>query len=97
MAVFPAVEYGPLYYRELEKTKIIDLKQFHCYEAKMKFNEKCILEIHWWLKEGLKSKKSLSHGNHTKVITTDSSKTGWGAFMDEDNTQGLWTEEEQIH
>ena len=95
VAVFPAVEYGPLYYREMEKTKIIALKQFHSYEAKIKFNEKCILEIQWWLKEGLKSKKPISHGNPTKVITTDSSKTGWGAFMDEDSTQGLWTEEEQ--
>ena len=94
VSIFPAVEYGPLYYRELEKAKIVALQLKHNYDAKMIFNDKCIQEIHWWLNEGLHSKKLISHGNPNKVITTDSSKTGWGAFIDNDKTQGLWTEQE---
>ena len=95
VASFPGVEYGPLYYRDMEKAKIVALKLCNNnYDAKMQFNEACILEIQWWLREGLYSKKLISQGNPEKVITTDSSLKGWGAFIDDKNTQGLWTEEE---
>ena len=96
VACFPAIEYGPLYYRELEKAKIIALKksQFN-YDGKISLNNNCIREIQWWLKEGLDSNKSISKGNPSVILTTDSSLLGWGAFVDDKQTQGLWSEEEK--
>ena len=96
VAILPAVEYGQMYYREMEKLKIqalINRKQN--YEGSVVLNEESKKEIKWWIKEGVHSNKEISHGNPDIIMTTDSSMTGWGAFIDNKSTQGLWNEEER--
>ena len=99
VACFPAVQYGPLFYRELERAKIQALKKNkYNYDCSMRIGIKCIAEIHWWVEEGLFSGNAISMGNPDKVLTTDSSKLGWGAFIENKSTQGLWSKHEsELH
>ena len=40
----------------------------------------------------------ISHGNPTTELRTDAPKKGWGAYLDGDTTQGLWSvSESQLH
>ena len=85
-----------LFSTDLEREKIKALKINHFnYDKTMSLSEKCIIEIQWWIEEGLFSEKVISMGNPDKVLTTDSSKLGWGAFIEDNNTQGLWSKQEK--
>ena len=91
-----AVVPGPLFCRELQmlRTKGL-LKSQQNYEAWVTLTPECKAELMWWA-------ESLEHHNGQSfivtspdlVITTDASKTGWGAVMEEVKTQGAWSEEE---
>ena len=54
VATFPAVQYGPLFYRQLEIAKIeaLQREKFN-YEKKLEINICCKREILWWIEEGL--------------------------------------------
>lgn len=95
VASFPAVEYGKLFYRELESLKIQALQIHHDFESLVSLNEKCFLELEWWTFEGLYSGKLISHGKVDHVIVTDSSGYAWGAIFNDKHTQGLWDEKER--
>ena len=47
---FPAVTYGPLHYRHLEREKITRL-QYHKgnFEGKVRLSAEAIAEIQWWI------------------------------------------------
>ena len=91
-----AVVPGPLFCRELQmlRTKGL-LKSQQNYEAWVTLTPECKAELMWWA-------ESLEHHNGQSfivtsrdlVITTDASKTGWGAVVEEVKTQGAWSEEE---
>ena len=97
VASFPAVEYGPLFYRQLELFKIHSLKMFKNYKKNVVLDNACKKELDWWLKEGLYCGNVISHGNPDYTIQTDSSSYAWGAILLNTliSTQGLWKEEEQ--
>ena len=47
---FPAVEYGPLCYRKLEKDKTIALsKNKGNFQASMTISKEAMTELRWWL------------------------------------------------
>ena len=50
VASFPAVTFGPLHYRHLERDKIRGLK-YHKgnFEGKISLSAKAVSEIHWWI------------------------------------------------
>ena len=50
VASFPAVTFGPLHYRHLERDKIRGLK-YHKgnFEGKISSSAKAVSEIHWWI------------------------------------------------
>lgn len=79
-AAFPAVQYGPLYYRELGKDKIFALQK-----NQGKFDRSVVLsklarnELSWWLKNIDHSSRHVDKGTPTMCITTDASVLGWGA------------------
>ena len=91
-----AVVPGPLFCRELQmlKTKGL-LKSQQNYEARVTLTPECKAELMWWA-------ELLEHHNGQSfivtspdlVITTDTSKIGWGAVVEEVKTQGAWLEEE---
>ena len=81
VASLPAVEYGKLYYRELELLKIRALKESRNYEKMVWLTESCREELRWWIQEGVYSGKVITHGNPDKIIETDASGFGYGGLL----------------
>ena len=98
VASFPGVQWGMLFYRELEFLKIASLQlNNNNYKGKVALNALCREELNWWLNEGLYCGNVISQGNPSLIVQTDSSSYGWGALIynSENKTQGLWSEEER--
>ena len=96
---FPGVEFGKLYYRQLEIEKNIALKANKGnYDASLSLTSRAQSELRWWVENVDHSFNPVSHGNPQVTLTTDASKLGWGAHVDSNATQGRWTiEESQLH
>ena len=94
VACFPAVEYGQLFYRELEFIKIEALKVKYDYEQNIALTDQSKEELKWWTTEGINCGRHISHGNADEIIVTDASGHGWGAVYKGKHTQGLWTHSE---
>lgn len=96
---FPGVEYGRLYYRQLEIEKSIALKS-SCwnFESHMTLSDKAKSDILWWLENALFDKRKINHGVILKEIRTDASNLGWGAFCEGVSTGGRWSPaESKLH
>ena len=80
VAAFPAVQYGPLHYRELEKNKISALAR-HCghFDRQMQLSKPAWKELEWWIQNIDTSVCELNKGTPTLCITSDASGLGWGA------------------
>ena len=98
VATFPAVPYGPVFYRHMEmsKTQSLKLNAFN-FDRRIIISSPCKAEINWWLNEGIHSSKSLTLENPSVFLTTDASTAGWGAHPSTSEfTQGFWSPEEQL-
>ena len=98
VATFPAVPYGPVFYRHMEmsKTQSLKLNAFN-FDRRIIISSPCKAEINWWLNEGIHSSKSLTLENPSVFLTTDASTAGWGAHSSTSEfTQGFWSPEEQL-
>ena len=96
----PAVRYGALYYRVLEKDKVEALKiSKGNFEAKMQISPKARYELNWWLVNLDTSFNTIDHPPIDFTLTSDASFKGWGASMGDDSTGGQWApkELEDIH
>jgi len=94
VATFPAVEYGPLFYRELELLKIKSLRTECSFDKMVALTPESITEIEWWINEGVYIGKPISREHPQYVIRSDASKSGWAAVMGEKVTHGTWTHDE---
>ena len=98
VSTFSAVEYGPLYYRELEKEKIVALKQNKGnFEACMMITKTMKEDLRWWIENLSTQIRKISHGNADLVVLTDASLFGWGAHSKKQKTGGRWKLEEANH
>ena len=69
VATFPAVQYGPLYYRELEFDKICALKMNKGnFDAFTTLSAKAKEEILWWKVKKRKSKNVPMYMHHSKAL-----------------------------
>ena len=95
VSTFSAVEYGPLFYRQLEREKIQSLKVSKGdYEAIMDITAKMKEELLWWINHLPTQKRIIDHGNASTVIMTDASSAGWGAICNNSRIGGRWNAEE---
>ena len=96
VASFPAVKYGPLFYRALEEDKKHALKM-----NKGNFDESMILskdsksELQWWLDNVPVAYNDIHETEPDLVMNTDSSLKGWGCSLDDKSTGGPWNEVEK--
>ena len=92
ISLFPAIAFGKLHYRALEKDKTNALKKFAGNFDKQisQINYKASMELHWWLKEIPKACTNIHLPKVDFVIHTDGSQTGFGA-TDGNNPSGLKT------
>lgn len=99
ISTFPAVKYGPLYYRNIDmcKNRALACNQ-GSYSAMMTLDEKSKDELSWWINNITGSSKEIfSHAPSIDInINTDASKSGWGAVWGNDKSHGHWSASEQL-
>ena len=57
--------------------------------------KEAILDLQWWMKNLYTVSKKLQYLDITKVIYTDTSMHGWGAYCDGMSTGGSWINTEK--
>ena len=78
VASFP-VTYGPLYYRDLEKTKSNAFKLANSdFDEKMSLPSSTKTELQWWVNNVETAFKKIVQDAPLHQITTDASRLGWG-------------------
>ena len=96
---FPGVMYGPLYYRFLERDKILALQTTGWdFDKHMSLSPEAKSELSWWINNIVGDHNVLTREAPTITLTTDASKLGWGAVLGSQSTGGLWSStENQTH
>lgn len=95
-AACPAVKYGRLYTKSLERVRYLELfKNNDNYDAKMRIPRKLKAVFTWWKINIPRSSNPIRQGNYRHEIFSDASTTGWGAFCEGKLARGFWTEKEK--
>lgn len=99
VSTFSAVEFAPLYYRIIEKGKILALKSSQGnFDSTMFISDEMRSELKWWIDNLATQKRHISHGNANLTIITDASSFGWGAICKGNRVGGRWNDQEsQYH
>ena len=91
VASFSAIEYGKLFYRTIERSKVDALRDccgnFDCY---MNVNSDMKVELSWWIENVQYQDRKINHGKFDIMIQSDASLLGWGAVMNNVHTGGRW-------
>ena len=91
----PAVQFGRLYCRYIEKDKIHALKMNKGnYKAKMTLSSESKVEVKWWLDNIDTAYNIILHPPVNFTIYSDASLQGWGAALDDVSCGGQWSPEE---
>ena len=95
VSTFPAVQYGPLFYRTLERDKIAALKanRGH-FDRKMTLSIEAKGELQWWVEHVTSSFAPIRRPKPDLELRTDASGAGWGATNLQSCTGGRWNEKE---
>ena len=96
VAACPAISYGWLYYKELERLKQRGLIT-HGYNInnEIKLTTEVIKELTWWHSQILTSNNKIRTSSFDLEIFSNASTTGWGATLGHTKAHGLWTESER--
>ena len=99
VASFPSVQFGPLYYRMLDKNKQSALIEAHDnYEAFTTISGEAMEELNWWLQNLPNAFAPIIIESPKLEIFTDASNEGWGASFNGKVTQGTWSiDEDDLH
>ena len=96
-ASFPGVKFGRLHFRDLERCKSEAVKgNKGCYDSFMYLNEAAKQDVQWWLKNIDSADNDIYHENPSLSLTTDASKSGWGATHNSLRTGGTLSYEESL-
>ena len=97
VAAFPAVQYGPLYYRTLEKEKTIALRNNggH-FDRKMQLSWAAKNELQWWLDHIDTAFSKITRGAPDLEIASDASGLGWGATNGTTDIGGRWKDADRL-
>ncbi|XP_045446325.1 uncharacterized protein LOC123654470 [Melitaea cinxia] len=95
VAACPAIKYGWLYTRSLERAKFLALQQNDDYSTKIKLSKDILPDLRWWNNNITSSNNSLRPQDQFMLeIFSDASKTGWGAFCNGNRVNGGWKDSE---
>lgn len=92
-----ASDYGANYtkFLELAKNKALSRNKGD-YDGRMVLSEEAKKDVHWWLQNVFNLSKDFAHVKWDFTITTDASKSGWGAVSPKGNTNGRWSSQETL-
>lgn len=92
----PAVEFGKLYYRKIEREKIKALKlAMGDFDSEMFVTSEMKQDLKWWSDNIYTQKRKFNRGNPQVIIQTDASKLGWGAVLNEQKIGSRWSNDEK--
>lgn len=95
-ASFPGVIWGPLFYRKLERDKILALKaNGGNYDKKCCLSDNARRELDWWIDNVENSSFPVETSKPEVTLITDASGTGWGAVCEGVRTHGFWNPDER--
>ncbi|CAL8096456.1 unnamed protein product [Orchesella dallaii] len=95
-AATPAMKYSPLYIRELENIKTVELRNHNGnYSAKVSLNDRARLDLQWWLKAMEKPYQLIPNDSYDITLFSDASMSGWGATDTINSTKGSWSSYQQ--
>ena len=95
VASLPAVMYGPLHYRQLEKEKkvamVLDKGDF---DVRMTLSLSDKSELRWWIENIEFACSVIHHTQPDMTLSSDASKVGWGCACKDSQSGGEWLPEE---
>ncbi|XP_046737105.1 uncharacterized protein LOC124405884 [Diprion similis] len=92
----PAVEYGFLYTKILERQKFLALDKFYSnYEAKMTLAPLLAADLNWWINNINSTSSTIRDDYYEMEIYSDASRSDWGAAWEKKKTRGWWNSVEQ--
>ena len=96
VASFPAVMYGPLHYRQMEKEKKNALAlNAGKFERHMTLSSQAKAELSWWIDNTATAFNVIEQTDPVITLTSDASKTGWGCTCKQVRSGGEWLPEER--
>lgn len=90
----PAIEYGWLYTKNLERCKYLNLAKNDNYEDLMNIPGYVKKDLLWWVNAIEYSIHRILEDRFVTEIFSDASTTGWGAVCQEETASGQWSNEE---
>lgn len=92
VAASPAVEYSKVYCKRLERAKWLALTvNNNNFEAHMKIKHEVLEDFAWWKTNILIGTNPIRTQKYKIVISSDASRTGWGAVSNSIITRGFWS------
>ena len=89
------MRHGKLFYRRLDNIKTHELKKkAGNFKAKMSVTAEMVDDLHWWMNNIHNTRAYIKETNPDIVISSDSSKSGWGGALGNQATGGHWSSDE---
>lgn len=95
VAACPAIRYGWLYTKILERQKYLFLLKNYDYDTKINLPEIILKDLIWWSQNIYTASCPMRTLSYKKAIYTDASLTGWGAFCEGRRANGNWKDYER--
>lgn len=96
VAACPAIAYGWLYYKELERLKNEALSSHNGnMQKRLNLSIEAVTELKWWLSKILTADNRIRSSSFDKEIFSDASTTGWGAVCGKEKARGFWNKSER--
>lgn len=93
----PAIKYGWLYTKEIERQKYLALKKSNSYETKVRLPDTILPDLRWWEQNIMNSENSMRPDENFKLeIFSDASRTGWGGYCNGSRVHGSWKQDELV-
>jgi hypothetical protein len=96
VSVLPAVRYGKLHYRQLEREKLIALAGHKNFDHKCRWPKRCLQDLKWWRDSQSGWKCSFEVPVPTSTLITDASLEGWGAIWNGEEIFGPWESNREV-
>jgi len=95
-AACPAVAYGFIHCKSLERQKFLVLKfNGENFEGKMSMKEHMLDDLSWWEKNATIGSNPIRSNKFSLEIFSDASLSGWGCFCNGKVVHGFWNEDEK--
>ena len=87
---------APLQYQAIQKQQIAEVAITNNFDSMIVFTEEARKELQWWVENlQLTKGKTLINSQPLITISTDASLEGWGAYCQDQKTEGPWTSQKK--